>query len=674
MAKSEPKPRPNILLIMADEYRFPRYFKDQGKAGETYGMLEPIKHILGFQGGPDDIAEFERYFPGIVQLRNNAVVLRNHTIGATACVPSRAVLFTGQYGHQTGVKQTDGIFKDGNSPEFPWLKANGIPTLGDWFREAGYETHYFGKCHFANPPHHSLLAFGFDDWEKSYPEPHGTLVNNLGYYRDHGFADLVTTFLRGKGLALDYDRQEAEGKDDNDRSPWLAVASFTNPHDITGYPLQVGQVTKGALQFDTENEELAPLPIPAWGSRSAPPENGTWQLELNPDGFAQENANLPPNWNEDLRDNNKPDCQYDYSLKIGMAVASAAATVLTENINSALGSKFAAQKIADNSPRLLGLPFQLTKTPEDWSTKYLQYYTYLHHYLDQHINRIMTTLKETGLLDNTIVVFAPDHGDYGASHSMMIEKWHSAYQEAIHVPVVVCLPPGMSNDDTQQMRQIDQLTSHIDMVPTLLGLAGVSLEDRAKYAKNLKKHHEVPALIGADLSGLITGTQDGPVRDGKASIRKGVLFVTDDMITRPLLGEAPESYHVFLKAVNHFIHTDNPDWQPLTTSLAEGPVRLPCRVQCVRQEEWKLVRYFTDSKEEGNNQWELYNLHKDPIENVNLIVYSATGKDFPEPISRKKLAEQGFNAKEIKQKAIELRELLYQLVTDYQAADGVPGI
>jgi arylsulfatase A-like enzyme len=52
-----------------------------------------------------------------MKLRQNAVVLRNHTIAASACTPSRAVIYTGQYGTRTGV--TDGLFKNGDAPNFP---------------------------------------------------------------------------------------------------------------------------------------------------------------------------------------------------------------------------------------------------------------------------------------------------------------------------------------------------------------------------------------------------------------------------------------------------------------------------------------------------------------------------------------------------------------------------
>ena len=83
--------RPNILLITCDQYRFPRF-----SYGPHHGFAEPLKQILGFQGEVDETNPYAKFFPGLRRLRNNAVVLRNHTIAASACTPSRAVIYTGQ--------------------------------------------------------------------------------------------------------------------------------------------------------------------------------------------------------------------------------------------------------------------------------------------------------------------------------------------------------------------------------------------------------------------------------------------------------------------------------------------------------------------------------------------------------------------------------------------------
>ncbi|ADO72546.1 sulfatase-like hydrolase/transferase [Stigmatella aurantiaca] len=46
--------------------------------------------------------------------------------------------------------------------------------------------------------------------------------------------------------------------------------------------------------------------------------------------------------------------------------------------------------------------------------------------MDQHIARVLQTLEESSLRDDTLVVFMSDHGEYGGAHGLMMEKWHTA--------------------------------------------------------------------------------------------------------------------------------------------------------------------------------------------------------------------------------------------------------
>ena len=193
--------RHNILLILVDQLLYPQPGHDSG------GFAEGIKAVLSFLGDVDpERNPWVRYFPGFCKLREYAAVFTDHSIAESACIPSRASLMTGQYGPRTGVTQTDGLFKSGDAHNFPWLQPGGAPTAGDYFRELGYSTHYFGKWHVSDPPEHSLEGFGFGDWELSWPEPHGALINNLGAYRDYQFADLTCSFLRGRALGVPFAR------------------------------------------------------------------------------------------------------------------------------------------------------------------------------------------------------------------------------------------------------------------------------------------------------------------------------------------------------------------------------------------------------------------------------------------------------------------------------------
>jgi arylsulfatase A-like enzyme len=137
-----------------------------------------------------------------------------------------------------------------------WLRQGEVPTLGNWFRAAGYDTHYDGKWHISHadlidPATGRPLAtndddgvvdagavrryldadplgpFGFSGWVG--PEPHGALLGNAGVRRDPLTAERVVAWLTDR-----YARRRAG--DPAALRPFLLVASFVNPHDIVLFP------------------------------------------------------------------------------------------------------------------------------------------------------------------------------------------------------------------------------------------------------------------------------------------------------------------------------------------------------------------------------------------------------------------------------------------------------
>jgi arylsulfatase A-like enzyme len=641
---SDTAARPNILLITCDQYRFPRF-----SYGSEHGFDDPLKAILGFQETIKEDNPYYQFFPGLLKLRRNSVVLRNHTIAASACTPSRTVIYTGQYGTKTGVTQTDGLFKNGDSSNFPWLDADGIPTLGTWMREAGYSTHYFGKWHVSNPPEHSLKRYGFDDWETSYPEPHGAAPNNLGIYRDLGFTDSACAFLRRQGLANNYNRVSAEmaaqdpsstGPALSEIPPWFAVASFTNPHDIATYPGVIAQAIPKPDGSGNTQSIFGPLSIPLVGDHTPPPKAGTIQIPLNPLGFPQDCSRASPTQNEDL--STKPSCQHEAAYKVGLALAAKGGFNLVNGLIAAAegtGYEPGGDPETDIPRRMeaavIGalkscVPFQLTEHPEANALVFLQFYAWLHAVVDAHIDAVLTALQESGQAENTIVIFLSDHGEYGAAHGMMIEKWHTAYAEALHVPMVVQFPGGGAQTTSagyvaSEPAQLDALTSHIDILPTVLGLAGVTPEERAKISRKLAQSRPVPRLPGVDLTEAIKNAllpEDArvevPIVEPDGAVREGVLFITDDEITAPLppsrTAQDKHSYEEFAVYQNV---VDVVRKRPGLV-LAPGSVKQPNHVRCVRTNEYKLARYF-DPSGVFEQEWEMYDLLGDPIEAVNLV-------------------------------------------------------
>ncbi len=123
------------------------------------------------------------------------------------CVPSRTAMFTGRYPHETGIQNNERVPFD----------VGKFPTMGTYFRAAGYDTGYVGKWHVLTPIENSATS-GFD---------YTANIKNNG--ADAATPAAITTFLQRK-----HER------------PFLLVASFIDPHNIAewarGEPLPDGEI------------------------------------------------------------------------------------------------------------------------------------------------------------------------------------------------------------------------------------------------------------------------------------------------------------------------------------------------------------------------------------------------------------------------------------------------
>ena len=166
------------------------------------------------------------------------------------------------------------------------------------------------------------------------------------------------------------------------------------------------------------------------------------------------------------------------------------------------------------------------------------------------------------------------------------------------------------------MRDILQPTSSIDLLPTLLGLAGYDVDELRLGMEAMQGNQDVKPLVGADLSSHIKGESDGDIIGPDGKPRIGVLYMSEDMITE--IGANPTEtiqgqYDLFLKNVDQYISDGYP--------LAKGTVRQPNNVKALCTGDWKLVQYFDPGKNEPD-EWELYCLTSDPIEVINLVDFS----------------------------------------------------
>jgi len=115
--------------------------------------------------------------------------------------------------------------------------------------------------------------------------------------------------------------------------------------------------------------------------------------------------------------------------------------------------------------------------------------------LDDCVGELLQTLRETGLAENTIVVFTADHGDMLGSHGL--SRKQKPWDESIRIPMLVRWPRELGKTS----RQLDAPIASEDFMPTLLGLCNVRAPktvegvDYSRYMRGGKNPSDDAALI-----------------------------------------------------------------------------------------------------------------------------------------------------------------------------------
>ena len=234
--------------------------------------------------------------------------------------------------------------------------------------------------------------------------------------------------------------------------------------------------------------------------------------------------------------------------------------------------------------------------PDRWHRRH-NYYLNCIRDADRNIAALLDELDASGLADRTVVVLTADHGDMDGAHKLHA-KGAVSYREQNNVPLYIVHPALRGG------REVDAVTTHVDLAPTLVAFSGADAGTRAQITKGLP---------GKDLSGVLAAA-DTPAVD---AVREGALFCYNMFayIDGPFLQKAAD-----------FINAGN-DPKKLKDSGLKPDLMKRGAVRSVFDGRYVYARYF--SPKEHNrptsleeikryNDVELFDTKQDPDETDNL--------------------------------------------------------
>jgi arylsulfatase A-like enzyme len=312
--------------------------------------------------------------PGIDRLASEGIRFTESYCSFPLCCPARATMFTGLMPHNNRILKNEESYlaRDGHLPT-----RTGIPTLGRIFKEAGYDTAYFGKEHAARYGWDGIGTFGSMKYTGG-----GMLAEGSAY--DQIFTRDAIEYINGP-----HDK------------PFYMTLSLINPHDICKV---LGGKVKGATFADAiffcRNDEEPYLRF-------------------------QDRASTPSNHSSPFIPGMIRDQDYMYA--------------------------------------------DLGSYDENEWRRYISTYNLLIEKTDWLIELVLDAIRDSGLEEDTIVVFTTDHGDMMGSHKLIAK---STFYEESAKTLMIIKQPGKTNPGSVDS---DSIIGTADLMPTLLDLCGLDI-------------------------------------------------------------------------------------------------------------------------------------------------------------------------------------------------------
>lgn len=235
------------------------------------------------------------------------------------------------------------------------------------------------------------------------------------------------------------------------------------------------------------------------------------------------------------------------------------------------------------------------------------YYLNCLHQVDRQLESILAELDALDLTRRTIIVFSSDHGELAGAHGLR-GKGPFAYEEGIHLPFIMVHP------DVKGGQSCKALTSHIDLVPTFLSMAGLKVDRQNELAGR--------PLPGNDLTRLLTN----PDKATPNALREAILFTYSGLITND-------------SELTRFISTVKDKDGGIRTAIRGGDrpnLKKRGSLRTVFDGRYKFTRYFSPVEHNQPktleelyawNDVELFDLQVDPKEMKNLAEQSSKNRE-----------------------------------------------
>ncbi len=356
----------------------------------------------------------------IDRIASEGMLFRRSYCGNSICGPSRATILTGKHSHVNGFMDNNYSRFDGSQQTFPKL-----------MQEAGYKTAIIGKWHLVSDP------TGFDHWE---------ILPGQGSYFNPDFIHMDGTKKRFPGYVTDIvtDKSLDWLKSRKDKSkPFILMCQQKAPHR---------NWSPAERHYGLFKDSDLPEPETLFDDYS----NRVDVLKKQEMSVSEHFS-----WGHDMLIHGKPtDPRFEKSR--GNAEYGRMNPEQKKAFDEAYG-----QENEELKERLAAgmSDEELTR----WKyQRYIKNYLRCIRALDENIGRVLDFLDESGLAENTIVIYSSDQGFYLGEHGWYDKRW--MFEESLSMPFVIRWP-GVAKAGVET----EALIQNIDYAPTFLDIAGAEI-------------------------------------------------------------------------------------------------------------------------------------------------------------------------------------------------------